>query len=67
MTHDDGNPQPAGPATAAPCRFGWAVPGGTSHVCYRDHGHEPPHRCSYCALEHDATIPQDQDSGTDPV
>lgn len=63
MEDDSGTPpptaeQPAQQPAERPvvefCRFGWAVPGGTGHVCYRDPGHEPPHKCSYCGLAHKA-------------
>jgi hypothetical protein len=40
------------------CRFGWAVPGGTGHVCYQNHGHLDPHRCSSCGLENSPASPR---------
>lgn len=75
MAHDDGDPQPTGPAADIPatelCRSGWAVPGGTGHVCYLNRGHAGPHRCSYCGLKNDLEdVPasqQDHGPGIDPI
>lgn len=49
------------------CRFAWAVPGGTGHVCYQNSDHPGPHRCNYCGLKHNPRNARDQQPGTDAV
>lgn len=64
VASDDDNPEPA---MLALCRFAWAVPGGTGHVCYQGSDHPGPHRCNYCGLKHNPRNARDQQPGTDAV